>query len=174
MLFHRARFQHRDYFLVQLGAIPSVSLSPLETQAPQKQEVKSHDQWKHSASHCKQNQAIMPVSLVSVKWLIIPLGWVVNENSNSSSLFQLGGEMGDAIRYLCCSLFRSVYLEGLQNSGSLSTGRAKIIAKKKNYFLNLLLSESPPKTDINILPSPSDSVQIFFCFFWALLFPLHL
>lgn len=73
--------------------------------------------------------------------------------------------MGDAIRYLCCSLFRSVYLEGLQNSGSLSTGRAKIIAKKKNYFLNLLLSESPPKTDINILPSPSDSVQIFFCFF---------
>lgn len=41
--------------------------------------------------------------------------------------------MGDAIRYLCCSLFRSVYLEGLQNSVSLSTGRAKIIAKKKLF-----------------------------------------
>lgn len=63
----QSSLQLRDYFLVQLRAIPNVSLSPLETQAPQKQEVKSHDQWKHSASHCKQNQDIMPVSLVSVK-----------------------------------------------------------------------------------------------------------
>lgn len=137
-------------------------LSPLETQAPQKQEVKPlHDQWKHSASHCKQNQAILPVSLVSVKWLIIPLGWVVNENSNSSSLFQLGGKMGDAIRYLCWSC---VYLEGCTKPCFFKHRRSQNNSKKY-YFLNLFLSQPPPKTDANILPKPSDCSKFLPLFF---------
>lgn len=105
------------------------------------------------------------------KWLIIPLGWVVNENSNSSSLFQLGGKMGDTSRYLCCG---RVYLEGCTKPCFFKHRRSQNNSKNKIYFLNLFLSQPPPKIDANILPKSSDFVQIFFCFYRALLFPLHL
>lgn len=71
----------------------------------QKREAKSpRNQCRHCASHCKQNTATLPASLVPVKCLVIPLGCRVNENSGSSRLFQWGG---DAIRYLCWSSVHS-------------------------------------------------------------------
>lgn len=55
----------------------------------QKREAKSpRNQCRHCASHCKQNTATLPASLVPVKCLVIPLGCRVNENSGSSRLFQ--------------------------------------------------------------------------------------
>lgn len=176
MLFHRARFQSREYFLVQLVTNPNVSLSALETQAPQKQEVKLlHDQWKHCASQCKQNEAIVPVSLVSVKWLTIPLGWVANENSNSSSLFQLGGERGDAIRYLCCSC---VYLDGCTKPCFFKHRRSQNNSNKIIIF-PILPSQSPfvITPTQNWCQYSAQTIRLcsnFLLLLWALLFPLHL
>lgn len=96
----------------------------------------------------------------SVKCLIIPLGWVVNENSNTSSLFHIG-DMGDAIRYLCSN---SVYLEGCKKPCFFKHKRNQKEKKKLislPFTPNVLWSTPQLKTDASILPKPHNYQTLF-------------
>lgn len=108
------------------------------------------------------------------KCLIIPLGWVVNENSNTSSLFQIG-EMGDVIRYLCSN---SVYLEACTKPCFFKHKRNQK-KKKKAHFPTLYskcpLVNTPTQNWCQYFAKTtqlSDSVQTFFCF-WELCYSLY-
>lgn len=110
------------------------------------------------------------------KCLIIPLGWVVNENSNTSSLFQIG-EMGDVIRYLCSN---SVYLEACTKPCFFKHKRNQKKKKKSSFSYPLLQMSFGQHPNSKLMPVFCQNHTIirlcsnFLLLLGALLFPLHL
>jgi len=157
----------------KLGCISQCSLLPSQTSPchcwkPRHQKKRSQVSFQSVETLCitLQTELGRPACLSGFcKMLIIPLGLVVNENSNPSSLFQLGGEMGDAVRCLC---WNSVCLESCTKPCFFKHRRnqEKEEVVSLPFTPNLLWSTPRSKPDCSILPKPHhhQTLQTFFCF----------